>query len=215
MQSSQVFFKMLLFSGLLHLLFFWGWSGLSERWHVATQKFDPISLLISVGQNNNLSKSSLELHAPVVERPDFEIQSQPDSLLTERKNFKKNNEALRKSQSRSNKSAQTSLESDQRSAGELARNRYQSLLLELLESHKYYPERARRHQLEGLVQLSIVISHSGRIEKQVVKSSGVGAELFKEVVEQMVVSAQPLPKLPEELGQQAHFLIPVEFRLSF
>lgn len=97
-------------------------------------------------------------------------------------------------------------------AGE--RDRYLTLLRQLIERRKEYPAMARRGRLEGTVRVRFAVARDGTVRMvEVARSSGV--PLLDAGAVRAVNRAGAFPPLPAALaGAEAHFEVPLVFRLS-
>lgn len=94
-----------------------------------------------------------------------------------------------------------------------SQNDYFVQLARKLAQHRYYPQSARDRNQEGRVVMRVVIARSGQlIDARVERSSGVPA--IDEAELDTVRRSSPFPPLPLHIaGQQATFLIPVNYEL--
>ena len=82
-----------------------------------------------------------------------------------------------------------------------------------LEKHKEYPRRARMRRQEGTALLYFVMDRDGQVLRHRLESSS-GHDLLDREVIAMIERAQPLPKLPESIGEsRLELVVPVQFFL--
>lgn len=90
---------------------------------------------------------------------------------------------------------------------------YASTLLAWLERHKEYPRRARLRRQQGTAMLYLKVDQAGAVLDYRLEKSSSHSVLDQEVMD-MVERAQPLPAMPEALGQAPlELIVPVEFFL--
>ncbi|NGP52424.1 energy transducer TonB, partial [Thioalkalivibrio sp. XN8] len=90
---------------------------------------------------------------------------------------------------------------------------YAATVLAWLERHKHYPRRARLRRQEGTVLLYFVVDRAGTVLEYRLEQSSSYPVLDQEVLA-MIERAQPLPPMPDELGQERlELIVPVEFFL--
>jgi len=94
-----------------------------------------------------------------------------------------------------------------------SQNDYFVQLARRLAENRYYPQSARDRHQEGRVVVRVVIARNGQlIDARVERSSGVPA--IDEAELDTVRRSSPFPPLPLHIaGQQATFLIPVNYKL--
>lgn len=94
------------------------------------------------------------------------------------------------------------------------KERYLTLLRQLIERRKEYPAMARRGRLEGTVRVRFAVARDGRVRMvEVARSSGV--PLLDAGAVRAVNRAGAFPPLPAALdGDEAHFEVPLVFSLS-
>jgi protein TonB len=80
---------------------------------------------------------------------------------------------------------------------EQQRNEYLRRLLGHIESHKFYPQAARRRGLEAEVRISFVLLADGQIKNLSVVD---GHKLLRGAAQEAVVRALPLPRPPEAVA---------------
>jgi protein TonB len=93
-----------------------------------------------------------------------------------------------------------------------ARSAYQDLLFAHVRRFRLYPEDARRHGLEGVVQVHFALDRSGDVLAAWVETSS-GFQALDAAALETVRRAQPLPAIPAELPDQMDVLLPVVFSL--
>ena len=88
---------------------------------------------------------------------------------------------------------------------------FMSLLQAWLEKHKEYPRRAQSRRQEGTALLYFVMNRDGDVlDFKLRKSSGY--RLLDREVMAMIKRAQPLPRIPDEMGkEQMELIVPVQF----
>ncbi len=94
---------------------------------------------------------------------------------------------------------------------EEGQNQYQALLHDRILAKQHYPVFARKHHLEGLIQVKLKLSSDGMILQKSVFSAGKSPVLEAAALE-AVEAASPFPPLPR--GNSGDFLVPVEFHLE-
>ncbi|BDV42386.1 hypothetical protein GURASL_13090 [Geotalea uraniireducens] len=94
------------------------------------------------------------------------------------------------------------------------KERYLTLLRQLIEGRKEYPAMARRGRLEGTVRVRFAVARDGTVRAvEVARSSGV--PLLDAGAVRAVNRAGAFPPLPAALaGDEAHFEVPLVFSLS-
>lgn len=91
---------------------------------------------------------------------------------------------------------------------------YMALLQAWLEKHKEYPRQAQIHRQEGTALLFFIIDREGRVISYRVQQSS-GHTILDREVEEMIERAQPLPRMPDGMGQaRLELIVPVQFRLK-
>jgi len=90
---------------------------------------------------------------------------------------------------------------------------YLARLQAWLERHKEYPRGAQRRRQEGAALLYFVMDRDGRvIQYRLQRSSGHDA--LDQAVIAMIERAQPLPKIPKDMGRnRLELVVPVQFFL--
>lgn len=88
---------------------------------------------------------------------------------------------------------------------------YMSLLQAWLEKHKEYPHRAQSRRQQGTALLYFVMNREGDVlDFKLRKSSGY--RLLDREVLAMIERAQPLPRIPDEMGKERmELVVPVQF----
>lgn len=82
-----------------------------------------------------------------------------------------------------------------------------------LEKHKEYPRRARMRRQEGTALLYFEMDRDGKVLRHRLQRSS-GHDLLDREVLAMIERAQPLPKLPETMGEpRLELVVPVQFFL--
>jgi len=104
-------------------------------------------------------------------------------------------------------------EQTRRGEGEDIRSRYLSRVLRRLQEAKRYPSQARRREIEGRVELELVIRKDGSASPgKILRSSG--HDILDDAALQMVERAAPFESLPEELGvERLELMVPVSYTL--
>lgn len=97
--------------------------------------------------------------------------------------------------------------------GDAARLDYFNAVRLKIESHKKYPETARRQQMEGVTVASFVIHPDGSISDLTV-ATGSGHESLDAAALEAVTSAAPFPPLPEKyFNKPAAVKVPIAFQI--
>lgn len=93
--------------------------------------------------------------------------------------------------------------------------RYEQLLSAWFEKHKYYPDDALNHNIEGDAVLWIQIDRSGQILRYYLKQN-TGSHLLDAAIPVIVQNANPVPRVPANYpaDQTFEFLIPISFRID-
>lgn len=82
-----------------------------------------------------------------------------------------------------------------------------------LEKHKEYPRRARMRRQEGTALLYFVMDRDGQVLRHRLEQSS-GHDLLDREVIAMIERAQPLPKMPDTMGEpRLELVVPVQFFL--
>jgi len=90
---------------------------------------------------------------------------------------------------------------------------YMAMLQAWLERHKEYPRRAQIRRQQGTALLYFVMDREGRVIEYRLQQSA-GHTLLDRAVAAMIERAQPLPKIPEDMGQaRLELVVPVRFFL--
>ncbi|HLQ84732.1 MAG TPA: energy transducer TonB [Salinisphaeraceae bacterium] len=80
--------------------------------------------------------------------------------------------------------------------------------------HKYYPQEARRNDVEGTVRLYLIIARDGQVI-HVAIARGSGHERLDAAALDMVKRAEPLPPMPSSLLRtRIELIIPVHYALD-
>jgi protein TonB len=95
-----------------------------------------------------------------------------------------------------------------------ARADYFAVLQAWLEQHKVYPGRAVARRLEGVVALRFVMDRRGQVIDYVIERSS-GHRLLDHAAETLLERAQPLPTMPDEIGEASlTIVVPISFVLN-
>jgi len=90
---------------------------------------------------------------------------------------------------------------------------YKTTLGRWLAQYKTYPKKARRRNQEGTVILQFTLNKEGIVTAHTIQKSSGHKSLDKETAK-MLERAQPLPKIPSELGVNSLTLtLPIQFAL--
>lgn len=90
---------------------------------------------------------------------------------------------------------------------------YKTTLGRWLAQYKTYPKKARRRNQEGTVILQFTLNKEGIVTAHIIQKSSGHKSLDKETAK-MLERAQPLPKIPSELGVNSLTLtLPIQFAL--
>jgi periplasmic protein TonB len=91
---------------------------------------------------------------------------------------------------------------------------WQNSVMLQINRHKRYPSAARAQDMQGVVQVHILIDRGGRlITSEVARSSGFA--LLDEEALEILKRAAPLPPLPVAMqGETLHLSIPIRFRIQ-
>ncbi|MEL6316192.1 MAG: TonB family protein [Pseudomonadota bacterium] len=94
-----------------------------------------------------------------------------------------------------------------------ARRDFMATLAAWLQKHKRYPRRARARRQEGVGRLHLKMAADGRVLSARLKSSS-GHRILDDEILAMIRRAEPLPKIPAELGVSTfEVVVPVRFAL--
>jgi TonB family protein len=90
---------------------------------------------------------------------------------------------------------------------------YESILLQYIREHEFYPSGARLRRMEGTVTIYLAIQASGVLDRVAIQDSS-GYELLDQAALNMVEDASPFPP-PQSYGLgDRQYLLPVIFSLS-
>jgi periplasmic protein TonB len=89
---------------------------------------------------------------------------------------------------------------------------FQQTLLRHIARFRYYPDEARRDQIQGTVQLIFAMQRNGMVMDVWVKTTS-GSSVLDAAAIETVRKAQPMPRIPADLPNQLNILIPVAFGL--
>jgi periplasmic protein TonB len=91
---------------------------------------------------------------------------------------------------------------------------YRSTLIRLIERNKFYPLRARRSGLEGMVKVSFTVSNIGNISNITLTQSS-GNSLLDQAATQTIKRIGQAPPFPEGIGRSKwEFVIPMTYDLK-
>ncbi len=94
-----------------------------------------------------------------------------------------------------------------------AQSDYYRQILAWLEKHKRYPRRSKLRNETGVVMLRFVVSRNGFVSTSGITQSSGHKRLDKEALG-MIERAQPLPAIPDDMGEaELNLVIPVKFEL--
>lgn len=94
-----------------------------------------------------------------------------------------------------------------------ARQQWQQQLHAHLAKHKQYPRQARRRNQQGRPTVQFTMTRSGQV-LAVSLVSHSGADVLDQEALALIRRAEPLPKLPSELGvEQLTLTVPIDFSL--
>lgn len=93
----------------------------------------------------------------------------------------------------------------------LINEQYLNRLLTYIERHKYYPRLARSRGIVGNIKVSFMLSKKGEVTD--LKTDGASLVL-RNAAEQTIISALPLPQLPEEIKSPLRVRYIMQFALN-
>lgn len=97
--------------------------------------------------------------------------------------------------------------------GRRAQSQYLRELMAWLARHRLYPAEAKKHELEGVVQVRFAIDRDGRLLSAEVHRSA-GAELLDQAALDVLRRADPMPKFPKALERnRLSVTLPIDFSL--
>ncbi len=89
---------------------------------------------------------------------------------------------------------------------------FSSLLLAHLEQYKRYPRTAQTRRQQGMPYIRFVMDREGRVLSAALEKASGFALLDAEALA-VLERAQPLPALPDQLGEVLEIVVPIEFFL--
>jgi protein TonB len=97
--------------------------------------------------------------------------------------------------------------------GKRAQSQYLRELMAWLARHRVYPVEAKKHKLEGVVQVRFAIDRDGHLLSATVHRSA-GAELLDQAALDVLRRADPMPKFPRALERsRLSVTLPIDFSL--